>query len=173
MVADSEQISSDPFLIRVLSPVTLIVFVALTVPGLLALLVVLSTQDFHQAEPIWIEHFRGFLAGFRGLPADITTLLAEVFPALAVAICFRRDAKRRRLSWSGRLAFGILLAGFAASIWGLAVIDPSDPFQKQNFLPGVDGLKKLDTWSEVTLRRSLTYLLLLTGLRIELPGKGG
>jgi hypothetical protein len=150
-----------------LAPLTLLIFLALLTPGFVALAVDLSTRHFTQAEPAFVESVRQQVLRPRGLPGDVVTLLAEVFPALAVAICFRRDSAGARLSRSGRFAFGLLVCGFAASIWGVSVIDASDPRQAENFVDGADALEKLDAWSERTLRTCLTYLLLLLGLRVK------
>jgi len=161
----------DSGLLTLLAVVTVLAFLFVVAPGGIAYIVVWKTDRFAQREPEWITELRtNYSFQSTDVPTDVATLAAQVLPALAMAICFRRTG-RRRLSWAGWLGIFILSSGSIAAFLGVVHIDPRDPYQLRNYSGGPDGLLQLEGWARASLRQGLTYLLLLLGLQVRVSDK--
>lgn len=157
--------TQDEFIIKILGPVTVALFVLTLIPGLLTLLVVLGNRFFSDVEPGWVTFIVRQLQGFKGVPSGLSSLAAEAFPALVAAFCFVNSGQQ--LTLIGRISFVVLLISVVVGAFGELIINPDNENQTNNITGGKDMLNNLIDASNFTLRTGITYACLLAGIKLK------
>lgn len=155
---------SDDFSRLVLSPILLIIVTTLAIPPVLTGYVLWETDLLNEIETERTEQIISHFLEFRSLPKEILTVAAQFFPAIFIALCFRRDENRP--SFVGYAVLAILLLGLLAAVPQLLFWDPENSRQVSNLTKGKEAVPAFYRANEFVTHSFIAFLGLILGLKI-------
>jgi hypothetical protein len=161
---------TDRFVRRIVGPVLLLLFVLISTPAIVAVSTCVATQGYTEDFPRWAVVVLEFYRTIQDVPSkigglDVVAQGIQILPALLSALFFRPTPTQPRLNGLGRVTLVYLLISIALGAVAVGLIDP--PEQELNFPGGRESIERLELACTSTFRTSLTYLLILLGVRIQ------
>ncbi|MDJ0614160.1 MAG: hypothetical protein QNJ29_10830 [Rhizobiaceae bacterium] len=155
---------TDSFARLVLSPILLLIVLALALPPILTGFVLWETDFLNEIETERTERIVLSFLEFRSLPKEVLAIAAQFFPAIFIALCFRRSESR--ISLVGYAVLIVLLVGLLFSVPQLLYWDPEDARQVSNLTRGKEVIPVFYRANEFITHSFIAYLGLILGLKV-------